>query len=218
MDKPIRTKKNGEPWKTTKGFKFEIEVLSKEELERIIRLTSLRYPTGIRNRALIAVGCYAGLRLSEALGLELKDIDFKACSINVRYAKGKKQRVVGLDSSTAVALQRWIDIRRRDKKHNMSFSIQHKLFCTLKGEPLSDFYVRAFMRRLGERAGVEKRVHYHALRHFYSFQEIQAGTPVNELKDDLGHANISTTNTYVNHVAPMARIERAKKRQREVEI
>jgi integrase len=73
-------------------------------------------PTGIRNRALLAVLWRCGLRIGEALALELRDIDFDQGTIRVGHGKGDKARVVDVDEQTAALLGRWIDWRRAVKR------------------------------------------------------------------------------------------------------
>ncbi|MGH2862096.1 MAG: tyrosine-type recombinase/integrase, partial [Solirubrobacteraceae bacterium] len=88
------------------------EVLSEAEAVALLKACSTRAPTGIRNRALIAVLWRSGLRISEALSLELRDVDLKQGTIRVRHGKGDRSRTVGVDEQTAALLARWIDRRR----------------------------------------------------------------------------------------------------------
>lgn len=206
-----RLKKDGTPWKTTQGMKFPIEVLTSKEIETILKAISRKSSIGIRNKALVVFGCWCGLRISEVLNLDIRDIDFEGSCINIRQGKGAKQRITGLDSATASIVQRWLERRKK-----LGIPGKGRIFCTLQGKPLSASYVRIFMNRIGKKAELNKRVHFHALRHFYAAQEVQNGTTIPELAGDLGHANIKTTHTYVNHVSPLARIMRAKNRKREI--
>jgi site-specific recombinase XerD len=89
------------------------EVLTEPEAIALIRACSSKAPTGIRNRALIAVLWRSGLRISEALALELRDVDLEAGSLRVRHGKGDKSRTVGIDEQTTALLARWLDRRRR---------------------------------------------------------------------------------------------------------
>jgi len=79
-------------------------VLTEPEAIALIRACSTRAPTGVRNRALIAVLWRSGLRISEALALELRDVDLQAGSLRVRHGKGDKSRTVGVDEQTAAML------------------------------------------------------------------------------------------------------------------
>jgi integrase len=88
------------------GRTFPPEVLTADEVKGLIRASSNRALTGIRNRALITVMYRAGLRLSEALALKPKDIDPDAGTITVLHGKGDKRRVVGLDPGSMAILLR----------------------------------------------------------------------------------------------------------------
>ena len=143
-----------------KGRTFPPEVLAEDEVKSLIRACSNRAPTGIRNRALITVLYRAGLRLSEALALKPKDVDPDAGTITVLRGKGDRRRVVGLDPGSMAIVMRWVDQRA-----TLGLSGRSRLFCTLQGRPLHASYVRTLLHRLGDKVGIDKRVHPHALRH-----------------------------------------------------
>jgi site-specific recombinase XerD len=172
------------------------EILSETEVRALIGACSNRAPTGVRNRALIAVMWRCGLRISEALDLEPRD------------GKGDRARTVGLDGGTAALLARWLD-RRRALGHNG----RRRLFCTLDGRTVDQSYVRHLLRRLATKAGVERRVHPHALRHTYAAELAREGTPMNVLRDALGHSSLATTDRYLRDVAPVHVIETMKRRE-----
>ncbi len=87
------------------------EVLAEAEAIALLKACSTRAPTGVRNRALIAVLWRCGLRISEALALELRDVDLQAGTVRVRHGKGDRSRTVGLDEQTTALLARWLDRR-----------------------------------------------------------------------------------------------------------
>ena len=193
---------------STKGRKFPAETLSVEEVGRLLKVPSLRAPTGVRNRALLVVGYRSGLRCAEALALYPKDVDLAAGSIRVMSGKGLKSRTVGLDPAACAIVQRWVD-----RRAELGVNGHHRLFCTLDGKPLQPAYVRNLMRRLGQKAGIEKRVHYHGLRHTYASEQAREGVPVNEIQANLGHASLAVTGAYLAHIAPHERIETARQRE-----
>jgi len=89
------------------------EILTELEVLALIRACSASAPSGVRNRALIAVLWRAGLRVGEALALELRDVDLAPGTVRVRHGKGDRSRTVGVDEQTAALLARWIDRRRQ---------------------------------------------------------------------------------------------------------
>ena len=87
------------------------EVLTDDEVTSLMRACSHRAPTGIRNRALIALLYRAGLRINEALSLYPKDLELDTGIVRVLNGKGGKSRTVGIDPGAAAIIQRWLDVR-----------------------------------------------------------------------------------------------------------
>ena len=121
-----------------------------------MKACSARAPTGVRNRALIAVLWRCGLRISEALQLELRDVDLQAGTVRVRHGKGDRSRTVGLDEQTTALMARWLDRRRK-----LGAGARAPIFCTLQGGRLDSSYVRRLLPRLARKAGIDRRVHAH---------------------------------------------------------
>ena len=183
------------------------EVLSEPEAIALIRACSQRAPTGIRNRALIAVLWRCGLRISEALCLELRDLDLQAGTLRVRHGKGDKSRTVGLDEQTTALLARWFDRRRA-----LSPGARAPVFCTLDGGRIDSSYVRRLLPRLAGKAGISRRVHPHGLRHTYAAELARERTPINIIRDALGHSTLAITDRYLRDVAPIHVIDTMRAR------
>lgn len=180
-----------------KGQTYPAEVLTADEVRALLRACSNRAPTGVRNRALIVVLYRAGLRLSEALSLQPKDIDSAAGSVTVLHGKGDKRRTIGLDPGAFAVLERWLEVRRRQ-----GISARRPIFCTLAGAELDDSYVRKLLPRLAERANIGKRVHPHGLRHTHAAELAAEGLPPNLIQAQLGHESLATTDRYLKHIRP----------------
>ena len=183
------------------------EVLTPEEARALLRVPSPRAPTGIRNRALLAVLYRGGLRISEALSLERRDLDAAACTLTVRHGKGDRRRVIGMDPAAFGLVARWLDERKR-----LGLSRPSLVFCTLDGHPLQASYVRALVPRLARKAGIEKRVHPHGLRHTCAAELAVEGVPVPLIQQQLGHASLHTTTVYLRHIAPVELAEKMRQR------
>lgn len=179
-----------------KGRKFPVEPLTSAEVSALLRQCSTTAPTGIRNRALITVMYRAGLRVNEALDLRVPDVNPALGTLRVLHGKGDTSRTVSIDDGGMALVQRWID-KRAELGHKHG-----PLFCTLKGTPVADVYVRNLMKRIGAKAGIEKRVHPHGLRHSHAAELAAEGVPVNVIQRQLGHSHLTTTAVYLNHVAP----------------
>ena len=187
--------------------KYPAELLTAEEAKALISACSNHSSTGIRNAALFTVLYRSGLRISEALGLHLKDVDQRAATLTVLHGKGDKRRVVGIDSQGMVMVERWLDRRRGLAPRGAP------VFCTLTGGSLDASYVRRALKRAAHKAGIEKRVHPHGLRHTHAAELAAEGVPTNEIQDHLGHTSLRTTDIYLRHIAPQQRIDRIHQRE-----
>lgn len=194
-----------------RGQKLPPEPLSAQEAKALLRACSRRAPTGVRNAALLAVMYRGGLRSGEALALYPKDVDRRAGTVRVLHGKGDRSRVVGLDSGAFALLERWIDRRKA-----LGIKRTVPLFCTLRGEALDPSYVRHAVKRLARRAGIEKRVHPHGLRHTHAAELAWEGVPMNVIQAQLGHSSLATTSRYLAHVAPQEVIEAMRSREWEL--
>ena len=178
-------------------------VLRDDEIRALLAQCSNRAPTGIRNRALIAVMWRTGLRIGEALALSPRDVDLDNGELWVRHGKGDKARRVGLDDGCCALIARWNDRRPRSEY----------LFCTLRGGALDQGYVRAMLGRLKRKSGVEARVHPHALRHSFAASMASGGVSMPVLRDALGHSTLSVTDVYLRGVAPREVIDAMRSRE-----
>jgi len=172
-----------------KGVKYPAEPLTTNEVKALMRVCG-RGRTAVRNRALIAVLSRAGLRISEALALQPKDVGQDG-TIRVLHGKGDRSRVVAIDPGTAAILQLWLDRR----------PTSNYIFCTLRGERVKASYVRGLLPRLGKRAGIAKRVHAHGLRHGMAVDLLREGVSMDVISGALGHSSLATTAVYLQHLA-----------------
>jgi site-specific recombinase XerD len=189
------------------GTRLDADLLSAAQVENLMRRCSARAPTGVRNRALIAILWRCGLRLGEALALAPKDLDPEAGTLVVQRGKGGKRRVVGVDAGTAALVGRWLEVRRRRGIGG------GPLFCTLRGRPMDQSYVRHLLPRLARRAGVERRVHAHGLRHAFAVELVRSGAPLYVVRDALGHSSVATTQVYLSRVGAHEAVDAMRARE-----
>ena len=213
------------------------EVLTDDEVCALMQACGGYAPTGVRNRALIALLYRTGLRINEALSLYPKDLELADGSLRVLNGKGGRSRTVGLDPGAAAIIERWLDVRSRclmlsfQECHELTPAKskspcsatgnrvvsgetfgRHPVFCTLHGRPMSAAYVRVMLKRLAIRAGIDKRVHAHGLRHTHAAQLRAEGVDIAIISRQLGHVSIATTARYLDHLAPRAVIEAMRSR------
>jgi site-specific recombinase XerD len=191
------------------GTTLDADLLTAAEVELLMRQCSRRAPTGVRNRALIAVLWRCGLRIGEARALAVKDLDPDSGTLVVQRGKGGKRRVVGVDSGTIALIGRWLEVRR---KRGIPAG-GTPLFCSLAGKPLDLSYVRHLLPRLARKAGIERRVHAHGLRHAFAVDLVRSGAPLYVVRDALGHASVATTQVYLSRVGAHEAVEAMRRRE-----
>jgi len=189
------------------GLRLPPEILTADEARALINACSSRAPTGVRNRALLVLLYRGGLRISEALALRPKDIDPAASTVTVLHGKGDKRRTTALDPGAFAIIERWLTVRAA-----RGITGRRPIFCTLDGRPLDPSYVRHLLPRLAARAGIDKRVHAHGLRHTHAAELAAEGTPANVIQAQLGHESLATTDRYLRHIAPQDLINRMRAR------
>jgi integrase len=183
------------------GMTLPAEVLTPAEVRRLMDACARRGPSGVRNRALIVVLWRGGLRSAEALALELRDVDPENGTLTVRHGKGNRRRVVGLDPPAFAVLEQWLAVRRR-----IGVPRGAPVFCTITtgniGRALGAPYWREAIKKLGVKAGIEKRVHSHGLRHTHAVELMREGVPLLVISRQLGHSSLQITQRYVDHLEP----------------
>jgi len=168
--------------------------LSAGEAERLIEAANGTTPTAFRDGALAELLYGAGLRVSEAVGLERAAIDLEERLVRC-VGKGGKERVVPIGRRAVEALRRY-QVRGRpflDRRH------RPELFLNSRGGPLTRAGAFLILRRLAEKAGLEPgRVHPHLLRHSFATHLLEGGADLRVVQELLGHANVSTTAIYTH--------------------
>lgn len=189
-----------------KGMKYPAtaSVCNSKEVEKLMAACP-KTPTGIRDKAIIALLYRTGLRISEALALSVDDVRFDKYTINVHHGKGDKSRVVVMDGGIIEHVESWIASRPG--------SVDGPLFCNMRGKQMDSSYIRRMLGRLRKEAGVRHRVHAHGLRHTHAFELANEGVPIHMIKDQLGHTSVATTDRYISHLSPRERINRISERK-----
>jgi site-specific recombinase XerD len=180
-----------------------VEVLTAAEVDALMRACNRRAPSGLRDRALIALLFGTGLRIGEALALRAMDVDLDQCEVRVQRGKGDKPRRTGISTGMAAIVREWAHHHR----HVLGLKPSAPLFCQITkgkvGQPIAQANTRQMLRRRKARAGIERRVHAHALRHSHAALLARGGAPMNLIQAALGHASLATTSRYLAHVAPV---------------
>jgi integrase/recombinase XerC len=167
--------------------------LSVDEIDRLANPARHTNPTGRRDRALVELIYASGLRVSEAVGLNVADLDRVDRTVRV-IGKGRKVRVVPFGTKAAEALDSLLAARG-------DLTPDTPLFTGTRGARLSDRTVRRILVRLQKAAGILKPFGPHALRHSFASHLLEAGADLRAIQELLGHASLSTTQRYT-HVTP----------------
>jgi integrase/recombinase XerD len=176
--------------------------LSPGEAERLIEAAAGTTPRAFRDGALVELLYGAGLRVSEAVGLERASVDLEERLVRC-LGKGGKERVVPIGRRGAEALRRYLARGRPflDRRH------RPELFLNSRGGPLTRAGAFLILRTLAERAGLEPgRVHPHLLRHSFATHLLEGGADLRSVQEMLGHADLATTELYT-HVTDKRRRE-----------
>jgi integrase/recombinase XerD len=174
--------------------------LSPVEAERLLETASGSDPRSLRDRALAELLYGAGLRVSEAVGLDRGSVDLEERFVRCT-GKGGKERVVPIGRAATTALRRYLAHGRPylDRRH------RPELFLNAQGGPLTRAGAFLILRRLAAKAGLEpERVHPHLLRHSFATHLLEGGADLRSVQELLGHADLTTTEIYT-HVSDRRR-------------
>jgi integrase/recombinase XerD len=176
--------------------------LSAAEAERLVEAANGVTPRDLRDRALVELLYGAGLRVSEAVGLDKASVDLEARLVRA-VGKGSKERVVPIGRRAVEAVRRYVARGRPylDRRH------RPELFLNARGGPLTRAGAFLILRGLAGKAGLEpERVHPHLLRHSFATHLLEGGADLRSVQEMLGHADLATTELYT-HVSDRRRRE-----------
>ncbi len=169
------------------------EVLSLEEIDRIVGIIDLSRPDGHRNKAIIETLYGCGLRVSELVGLRLTDINRTDFYVSVT-GKGNKQRLVPVGRKTL----KEIDLYMIDRKRLPVIHDENIVFLNRRGRKLSRAMVFTIVKDLAGRAGIRKKISPHTFRHSFATHMVEAGADLRAVQEMLGHESILTTEIYTH--------------------
>jgi integrase/recombinase XerD len=172
--------------------------LDPEEVTALLEAPGRHSAQGLRDRAFLEVMYSSGLRVSELCSLTLQDIDTEEGFLRVQSGKRGKDRLVPLGRRAVEALQRYLHHGRPQLVRQKTGS---DLFLSNRGRAVSRKTVWYWIRRYAERAGIEKPVKPHLLRHSFATHLLANGADLRAIQEMLGHADIGTTEIYT-HVDP----------------
>ncbi|KFI81475.1 site-specific tyrosine recombinase XerD [Bifidobacterium psychraerophilum] len=185
------------------------DVLSIEEVGDLLEAAGsgdAQDPVALRDKALLEFMYATGARVSEAVGLDLGDVDLES-SVAKLTGKGSKQRLVPIGSYAREAMARYLNMGRPDLQRRARRQPElSAVMLNKRGRRLSRQSVWEIVQQAGQRAGITRPLHPHTLRHSFATHLIQGGADVRTVQELLGHASVTTTQIYT-HVSPENLIE-----------
>ncbi len=170
------------------------DVLSIADVERLVAAPSQEEPMYYRDRAMLELAYGAGLRVSEWIGLEVRDVVMDDGVVRV-FGKGGKERLVPIGRPAIMAVSIYLrELRPRLDRGESKGT----LFLNVRGAPLSRMGAWKILRRCVDKAGIQSHVSPHTLRHSFATHLLQGGADLRAVQDMLGHADISTTQIYTH--------------------
>ena len=171
------------------------EVLTYEEIQKMIDSIDLSQPNGHRNKAMIEVMYGCGLRVSELIGLQISDIYKKDGFLRI-FGKGSKERLVPIGDSSLKILFQYIEGARLHINVKPKFT--DTVFLNSRGTGLTRQMVFLIVKDLAEKNGITKTISPHTFRHSFATHLLEGGANLLAVQQMLGHASVSTTEIYTH--------------------
>jgi integrase/recombinase XerD len=170
------------------------EVLTVEDVARLLATPSLDEPLAFRDRALLEIAYGAGLRVSEWITLNVRDLVLADGLVRV-FGKGSKERLVPIGRSAIGAVAVYTRELRPRLERGAGRGV---LFLNARGEPLTRMGAWKILRKHVDAAGITKHVSPHTLRHSFATHLLEGGADLRAVQEMLGHVDISTTQIYTH--------------------
>ena len=167
-------------------------VLSRDEVARLLRAPRGTEPPALRDRALLELMYACGLRVSEAISLEVGDVDLEEGLLRAR-GKGSKERLVPIGRQAVSALRAY---SQRGRPALLGARAESRLFLNRRGTGLTRQGVYKIIQGHARAAGLERRMSPHTLRHSFATHLLAGGCDLRSLQEMLGHADLATTQIY----------------------
>ena len=178
---------------TPKKPKYLPNCLTEEEVEALLNAPDLTTPSGLRDKAMLETMYSSGLRVSELLNLEKKQVNLTKGIITV-FGKGAKERRVPIADYAVEYIKEYI----KEVRNKVDVKGSKYLFLSKKGEALSRIYFFKQVKKYSLEAGITTNVSPHTLRHSFATHLLNHGAQLRIVQSMLGHTNIATTQIYTH--------------------
>jgi integrase/recombinase XerD len=168
------------------------EVLTRQELERLLEAPATNTPHGLRDRAILELFYSSGLRVSELCGLLLQSINLDDGYVRV-FGKGAKERIAPIGSAAITAVRNYLAAGRA---HLVKPKTGSELFLSQQGRAISRKMIWVLIKQYAAQAGIKKPIKPHLLRHSFATHLLEGGADLRAIQEMLGHSDIATTQIY----------------------
>ena len=166
------------------------DILTPGEELALLSVFNTRYPTQLRNRTMLELALNTGMRVSDLINLKWSDIELDTGRTHLKMGKGRKDRVLFIKPAILSAM---LDTARAQGR-----APEGLVFTTTKGDPIQSAFIRRMVSERAAKAGIEKRVHPHLLRHTYLTRLYGREKNLRLVQEIAGHASIATTQIYTH--------------------
>jgi len=171
------------------------DVLSIDEVEKLIESIDLSEPTGERNKTIIELMYGCGLRVSELVNLKISEIKENSGFIKV-VGKGNKERLIPISKTALKQYNRYKELVRVHQ--SVSRGYEDFIFLNNRGKNLSRVMIFLMIKSLVEKVGIRKKISPHTFRHSFATHLVEGGADLRAVQEMLGHESILTTEIYTH--------------------
>jgi len=172
------------------------EVLTIEEIDKIIAVIDLSTPEGLRNKAILETLYSCGLRVSELIGLQISHLLLDEGFVRV-VGKGDKERITPIGGAAVKHITIYIE-HVRNHLPKIDKASEDILFLNRRGKQLTRVMIFTIIKKLTQQAGINKTVSPHTFRHSFATHLVDGGADLRAVQEMLGHESITTTEIYTH--------------------
>ncbi len=181
--------------KTEKKF---FEILTEDEIDRLLSIPDVKDFKGKRDKAMLEVLYATGMKVTELMNLDISDVNLKMNYVRCRNGSGvKNSRVVLLYPKAVKALEDYIT---KARNYFLVSDSESALFVNVNGERMTRQGFWKLLKSYASLANINKSITPHTLRHSFATHLLENGADINDIKNILGHADISSTLVYSNYI------------------
>lgn len=170
------------------------DVISIDEIDLLLTTPETSKNNGYRDRTMLELLYATGIRVSELINIEVEDVNLLMGFVKV-FGKGNKERIIPLGETVIELLKTYIENVRPQL---LKKQVTHTLFLNMQGKPLTRQGIWKIIKQTGAKAGIQKRLTPHTLRHSFATHLLENGADLRAVQEMLGHSDISTTQLYTH--------------------